>query len=148
MVMIDLHELDSIYSSIVRFSNKPCHRRRPIFQWFQVYHLCNFELDNQNFDCHILFGLCHIHLYHNSCKGRFSAWSCDRFLNLVRLICQLIFHILHLAIMIISEYHFLVLHLQLSVMHYPLYSRLEVVRLKVLLDSIKLLAQYNLSQLS
>jgi hypothetical protein len=65
-------------------------------------------------------------------------------LNLVQLIC----HILHLAIMIISEYYFLVLHLQLSVVHYPLYSILEVVSLKVLVDSTKLLAHYNLSQLS
>ena len=65
-------------------------------------------------------------------------------LNLVQLIC----HILHLAIMIISEYYFLVLHLQLSVAHYPLYSILEVVSLKVLVDSTKLLAHYNLSQLS
>ena len=123
------------------FFKRPYH---PIFQWFQVYHLCNFQLDNQNFDCHILFGLCHIHLDHNSCKGRFSAWSSHRFLNLVQLIC----HIIHLAIMIISEYHFLILHLQLFVVHCPLYSILEVVRLMVLLDSIKLLAQYNLSQLS
>jgi hypothetical protein len=144
MVMIDLHELGSIYSSIVLFSNKSYHRRRSIFQWFQVCHLCNCQLDNQNFDCHILFALCHIHLDHNSCKGRFSAWSCHPFLNLVQLIC----HILHLAIMIISEYHFLVVHLQLSVTHYPMYSILGVVRLKVLPDSIKLLAQYNLSQLS
>jgi hypothetical protein len=144
MVMIVHHEKDSIFPNIGRFSNKPYHHRRRTFQWFQVCHHCNCQLDNQNFDCHILFGLCRIHLGHNSCKGRFSAWSCHRFLNLVQLIC----HILHLAIMIISEYHFLVLHLQLCVVHYPLYSILEVVSLKVLVDSTKLLAHYNLSQLS